>query len=163
MAKKNVISYLLNPKNWWLPLLVIFIVSIAGVTMIGAHTYTEAPPIPSYVSEKNETIFSKDEILKGQTVFQQYALMEYGSMFGDGANRGPDFTAEALHQVAVYMNAYYQSQLKTGDNIDLLRKGVAEQVKAEIKTNRYSNKTNAVLLSAGQVYAVEELVKLYNQ
>ena len=91
MARTNFINYLLHPKNWWLPLLVIFVISIAGVTMIGVHTYTEAPPIPTYVSSKNETVFSKEDVLKGQAVFQKYALMEYGSMFGDGANRGPDF------------------------------------------------------------------------
>ena len=100
MPKKNFINYLLNPKNWWLPLLIIFTISIAGVTMIGIHTYTEAPPIPNFVSSKNETIFTKEDILNGQAVFQKYALMEYGSMFGDGANRGPDFTAEALHKIS---------------------------------------------------------------
>jgi len=163
MRKKNFISYLLNPKNWWLPLLVIFIVSIAGVTMIGVHTYTEAPPIPSYVSAKNETIFSKEDVLKGQAVFQRYALMEYGSMFGDGANRGPDFTAEALHYVSQYMNDYYQAELKADNNMDLLKKGVAEQVKAEIKSNRYNKDHNSVLLSEAQVFGAGELVKFYTQ
>ena len=107
MAKRNFISYLLNPRNWWLPLLVIFLISITGVTLIGVHTYTEAPPIPNYLSLKNETLFSKEDVLKGQALFQRYALMEYGSMFGDGANRGPDFTAEALHYISQYMNDYY--------------------------------------------------------
>lgn len=163
MAENNFISYLLNPKNWWLPLLVIFIISIAGVTMIGIHTYTEAPPIPSYVSSKNETVFSKEDVLDGQAVFQKYALMEYGSMFGDGANRGPDYTAEALHYVSQYMNDFYQSKLKADANADILKKGIAEQVKAEIKNNRYSNNNNSVLLSDAQVFAVIELVKYYNQ
>ncbi|MBI3720684.1 MAG: cbb3-type cytochrome c oxidase subunit I [Sphingobacteriales bacterium] len=163
MAKTNFIGYLLNPKNWWLPLLIIFIISIAGVTTIGVHTYTEAPPIPSYVSSKNEIIFSKEDILKGQAVFQKYALMEYGSMFGDGANRGPDFTAEALHQVSQYMNAYYQLQLKTEANNDLLKKGITEQVRAEIKTNRYNNTNNTVTLTDAQTFAINELVKYYNQ
>ncbi|MBN8676524.1 MAG: cbb3-type cytochrome c oxidase subunit I [Chitinophagales bacterium] len=162
MAKRNFISYLLNPKNWWLPLLIIFIISIAGVTMIAVHTYTEAPPIPSYVSSKNETVFSKEDVLDGQAVFQKYALMEYGSMFGDGANRGPDYTAEALHYVSKYMNDFYQSQLKADANADLLKKGIAEQVKAEIKNNKYS-KNNSVLLSDAQAYAVSELIKYYNQ
>lgn len=163
MAKNNFISYLLNPKNWWLPLLVIFVISIAGVTTIGVHTYTEAPPIPSYVSSKNETVFSKENILNGQALFQRYALMEYGSMFGDGANRGPDYTAEALHYTAQYMNDYYQSHLKSNDNTDLLKKGVAEQVKAEIKTNRYDNNNNTVMLSDAQAFAVGELIKYYHQ
>jgi len=112
MAKNNFINYLLNPKNWWLPLLVIFTISIAGVTMIGIHTYTEAPPIPDYVAKNGKVVFSKVEILKRQVVFQKYALMEYGTMFGDGAIRGPDFTAEALHYVSQYMNQYYQPQFK---------------------------------------------------
>lgn len=127
---KNVISYLLNPKNWWLPLLLIFTISIAGVTMIGIHTYTEATPVPNYISSKGEVIFSKEDILKGQAVFQKYALMEYGTIFGDGALRGPDFTAESLHYISQYMNDYYQSKLKTDANIDLLKKGIAEQVKS---------------------------------
>lgn len=163
MAKNNFISYLLNPKNWWLPLLVIFIISIAGVTMIGVHTYTEAPPIPSYVSSKNETVFSKEDVLDGQAVFQKYALMEYGSMFGDGANRGPDYTAEALHYVSKYMNDYYQSKLKAEANSDLLKKGITEQIKVEIKNNHYSKEKNSVTLSDAQVFAVAELVKYYNQ
>jgi len=163
MAKNNFISYLLNPKNWWLPLLVIFIISIAGVTMIGVHTYTEAPPIPSYVSSKNKTVFSKEDVLDGQAVFQKYALMEYGSMFGDGANRGPDYTAEALHYVSKYMNDYYQSKLKAEGNSDLLKKGITEQVKLEIKNNHYSKEKNSVTLSDAQVFAVAELVKYYNQ
>ena len=163
MAKNNFIIYLLNPKNWWLPLLIIFVISVAGVTTIGVHTYTEAPPIPNYVSANNDTIFSKEDVLDGQAVFQKYALMEYGSMFGDGANRGPDYTAEALHYVSKYMNDYYQSKLKAEENSDLLKKGITEQVKLEIKNNHYSKEKNSVTLSDAQVFAVAELVKYYNQ
>src|SRR5262245_16831818 len=107
MGKKSAIGYLLNPKNWWLPLLIIFTISLAGVMMIAVHTYTEAPPVASYVNEKRESVFTKDDVLKGQALFQKYALMEYGSFFGDGANRGPDYTAEALHWVSQYMNRFY--------------------------------------------------------
>jgi len=163
MRQKNFISYLLNPKNWWLPLLVIFIISIAGVMMIAIHTYTEAPPIPTYVSSKNETVFSKQDVLKGQAVFQKYALMEYGSMFGDGANRGADFTAEALHHISQYMNDYYQLQLKAGANADFLKKGIGEQVKTEIKANSYQEKSDYAPLTDAQVFAANELVKFYHK
>jgi nitric oxide reductase subunit B len=161
MPKRNFISYLLNPKNWWLPLLVIFVISIAGVTMIAVHTYTEAPPIPAYTSEQNEIIFSKDDVLEGQAVFQKYALMEYGSMFGDGANRGPDYTAEALHKVTAYMNEFYRSKLTGDEASELMKKGVAEQVKSEIKSNRYNKQSNTLTLSDAQTYAANELVEFY--
>jgi nitric oxide reductase subunit B len=163
MPKRNSINYLLNPKNWWLPLLILFTISIAGVTMIGVHTYTEAPPIPDYVSKNGEVIFSKDDVLNGQAVFQKYALMEYGTMFGDGALRGPDYTAEALHQVSQNMRIYYESKLINQPNEDLLKKGIGEQVKAEIKTNKYDKNKNAVILSEGQVFGAGELVNYYTK
>ncbi len=163
MGKNTTITYLLNPKNWWLPLLLIFVISIAGVTMIGVQTYTEAPPIPNYISTGNKTIFSSEDVLDGQAVFQKYALMEYGSMFGDGANRGPDYTAEALHYVAVYMNDYYRANLRSAENADLLVKGVAEKVKAEIKNNSFTEKGNKVILTEAQAFAANELVRYYQE
>ncbi|MBI5857733.1 MAG: cbb3-type cytochrome c oxidase subunit I [Sphingobacteriales bacterium] len=163
MRNRSFISYLLNPKNWWLPLLIIFIISAAGVSTIAVHTYTEAPPIPSYISEKRETVFSKEEVLKGQALFQRYALMEYGTMFGDGGNRGPDFTAEALHYVSQYMNEYYQSQLKDSVNNGILKNGIAAQVKKEIKENRYDKNGNNVTLTDAQEFATRKLLNFYTQ
>ena len=164
MAKRrSSIGYLLNPKNWWLPLLLIFIISAAGVIMVGVHTYTEAPPIPTYISVKEEVVFSKDDIMNGQIVFQKYALMEYGSMFGDGADRGPDFTAEALHLISQYMKDYYQSKFQDNVNSGLLKKGIAEQVKIELKANRYNSNNNNVSLTEGQVYAANELQQYFEQ
>jgi len=79
----------MNPRKWWIPLSIIFAVSLGGVTFIGYETYHKAPPIPVFVSENGEgLVITADEILDGQPVFQQYDLMDYGSMFGDGANRG---------------------------------------------------------------------------
>ena len=161
MSNNNSITYLLNPKNWWLPLLIIFIVSICGVAMIGIHTYTEAPPIPNYVTEKGKVIISKEDILKGQAVFQEYALMEYGSMFGDGANRGPDYTAEALHRMSEYMNDYYKSGLNSDENSELAIRGAQEQVKYEIKANQYDKNTNSVKLADSQVAALSNLEDYY--
>ena len=162
MGTRNFMSYLLNPRNWWLPLLIIFVISAAGVTMIGVHTYTEAPPIPSYVSEKDEIIFSEKEVLGGQAVFQKYALMNYGSMFGDGANRGPDYTAEALHKLSQYMKEYYQSQLNQDQDNDLIKNGIVEKLKLEIKTNRY-NGEDKVILSNAQVFAANKLTEFYRE
>ncbi len=161
MRQKNFISYLLNTKNWWLPLLVIFTISVVGVTMIGIHTYTEAPPVPNFVHEKGGTVFTREDVLKGQAVFQKYSLMEYGSMFGDGANRGPDFTAEGLHQVALYMNQFYTASMKGGHTDEMLKLGIEQQVKKEIKSNRYETAGNKVLLSEAQAFAGAQLIKYY--
>lgn len=161
MFKKNLVEYILNPKNWWLPLLVIFVISISGVTFIGIHTYTEAPPIPNYVNTQNKVIYSKKKILEGQAVFLKYALMEYGSMFGDGANRGPDFTAEALHQVAEEMKNYYVINNANQINDSFTKYGIVEKVKYEIKNNNYQELTNSVQLSNAQNFAITKLENYY--
>lgn len=143
MKKHGLLPSLLNPQHWWLPLLIIVVVSVAGVVMIGVHTYTEAPPIPTYVTEDGATVISHDEILRGQLVFQKYGLMDYGSMFGDGALRGADFTAEALHAVT----------------IDMMKTLPPDVVRAEIKRNRYDVSTNTVRLSPAHVHAARELAE----
>ncbi|KXK21991.1 MAG: nitric oxide reductase qNor type [Bacteroidetes bacterium OLB12] len=161
MNKPGSIEYLLNPKNWWLPLLIIFIISITGVFMMGLHTYTDAPPVPNFITHDSKPVYSKEDIQNGQVVFQKYALMEYGSVFGDGAYRGPDYSAEALHRTATGMQEYYSKQ-HAGDG-DLARLGISEKVKAEIKANTYNKDKNSVILTDAHAYAALQLVDYYNQ
>lgn len=162
-APKN-ISYLMNTRNWWGPLLFIAIISILGVGMIGFQTYNDAPPMASMVDAKGDVVVSRESMLAGQTVFHKYALMEYGSFFGDGAQRGPDFTAEALHQVSLFMQEYKSAQLKAEKGVepdDMQQKIIAEQVKEELKVNRYDKKSNTIKLSDAEVYAFDKLNTYY--
>jgi nitric oxide reductase subunit B len=162
-APKN-ISYFMNTKNWWAPLTFIFIISVLGVGMIGFQTYNDAPPMTGFVSNTGDVLVTKQNIEQGQIIFHKYALMEYGSFFGDGAQRGPDFTAEALHQVSVFMHEYYVRQYKEEKGIDpdpMQTKVIGEQVKEELKINRYDKKTNTVMLSDAGVYALDKLKTYY--
>lgn len=164
MAKRAVLSYLMKPTNWWVPLLIILVISLAGVMMIGVQTYRDAPPVSDFVSPEGEVIVSKDDIVNGQKVFHRYALMDYGSMFGDGAGKGPDFTAEALHQVAQSMNAYYREREREQGQRALReweKDGIETRVQKEIKDNRYQEEQDVVVLSDGQQHAVEALEAYY--
>jgi nitric oxide reductase subunit B len=157
-------SYIMNPKNWWAPLTFILVISLLGVGMIGVQTYIDAPPMSAFVDEKNNMIFDQKTIEKGQEVFHKYALMEYGSYFGDGAQRGPDFTADALHQISQSMVKFYLDELKQlkseGSNqYDVSQ--IEERVKAELKINRYDKASDLVRLSPAQVYAHEQLQNHY--
>lgn len=157
-TRKGFIYFLMNPKKWWIPLTLILVISITGVSIIGYETYFKAPPIPDYVNTAGQTIVSKADILEGQTVFQHYALMEYGSMFGDGATRGPDFTAEALHQVSLGMKEFF---LKNNVNSDLEKSGIDETVKKLIKKNTYSDSNNSVEFTEAHEYAFRHLTAYY--
>ncbi len=156
--RKGFIHFLMNPKKWWIPLTFIFMVSITGVGLIGYETYYEAPPIPDFVGESGEAIVAENDILDGQETFQRLALMDYGSMFGDGANRGPDFTAQALHQITIYVTDYHAN---APDLSKLAFLGAKEQVKRELRANKYEKLTNRVQLTPSQEYAYHRLVDFY--
>ncbi len=158
--KRGFIHFLMDPRKWWLPLTLIFLVSFTGVGIIGYETYHEAPPIPDFLSESGDPVFTHDQIIEGQMTFQRLALMDYGSMFGDGANRGPDFTAQALHQIALYIREYYQNQPELSKLAFL---GAEEQAKRELKVNRYNKSANTVPLTAAQEYACKKLPAFYEE
>jgi len=162
-SKRTFLGYLMNPRNWWLPFFLILGVSLAGVVFIGYETYEKSPPVPDFADEQGKTVLGRDRILEGQRVFQHYALMEYGSMFGDGALRGPDFTAQALHEISNRMAQYYRQQATPAPagQETLLEKGIGAQVKSDIKSNRYDPAANRVVLSAGQVFAIQGLEEFY--
>ncbi len=144
------ISYFMNTKNWWQPLLFILIISVAGVGMIGYQTYNDAPPMTGFKSPTGEVLMDKTTIEEGQKVFHKYALMEYGSFFGDGAQRGPDYTAEALHYITVYMNEYQVEAFKRENGRepnDMELKIIGENIKEELKENRYDEAGNIVALT----------------
>src|SRR5690606_16818406 len=122
------------------PLLFILIISLAGVGMIGYQTYMDAPPMTGFRTSTGENLITKLVIEDGQEVFHKYALMEYGSYFGDGAQRGPDYTAEALHQVVLLMKEYHAQEFKKENGrapTDMELKIIGETVKEEVKENRY--------------------------
>ncbi|MDI1322042.1 MAG: cbb3-type cytochrome c oxidase subunit I [Algoriphagus sp.] len=154
------LNYLMKPRNWWLPFTLIFVVSFTGLIFIGYQTYQEAPPIPDYVDQSGNVLISKSDILAGQEVFHRYALMEYGSMFGDGALRGPDFTAQTLHEIAMSMRTFH-SNTSIGTVSDLEKSGIQELVKGEIKANAYAEESNTAKLSDSQVFATQEIEKFY--
>ncbi|HEX5624951.1 MAG TPA: cbb3-type cytochrome c oxidase subunit I [Saprospiraceae bacterium] len=162
-ATKN-ISYIMNTRNWKGPLIFIFVISLLGVGMIGFQTYVDAPPMTGFQDQQGAVVLDAQQMVRGQEVFHKKALMEYGSFFGDGAQRGPDYTAEALHLISVYMNDYYRADIlaKTGKEASASEiQQIEQQVRVELKQNQYNKADNLVTLSPAQVYALQNLRKYY--
>ncbi|MGB3085678.1 MAG: hypothetical protein WBB21_13220, partial [Saprospiraceae bacterium] len=158
------INYIMNTKNWKGPLLFILIISLLGVGMIGFQTYVDAPPMSGFKDSQGKIIIDQKTIERGQEVFHKKALMEYGSFFGDGAQRGPDFTAEALHLMTGYMNTFYLDEIKIKTNTEpeeyqIIQ--IQEKVKAELKQNNYNVQDKLVKLSTAQIFALDQIKKYY--
>ena len=65
------------------------------------------PPYPDkVVSEDGAVVLDKDAIMRGQDVYQQYGLMDHGSVWGHGSLRGMDFSATTLHLMGKTMQSF---------------------------------------------------------
>jgi nitric oxide reductase subunit B len=148
----------MHRRMWWLPLLVVLAIGAGSMLFVGSRTYRDAPPVPDFVTEDGVPILTHEAIVRGQIVFQKYALMDYGSLFGDGAARGTDFTADALRESALAAIAYYAGgappQTAQYD-------AAVARVQRELRQNRWEPATNRVVLSAGQARAHAALVHHY--
>lgn len=167
----NILNWIDQRKHWWKVFFIILVVSVSVVGYIGYKTYQYAPPICDFVNSDGKVVFSAEDIIKGQQLFFRYGLMDYGSYLGDGGMRGPDFTAEALHLTARWMNEYYDAEWKEKIPEDELRRAVVQSlVQKELKENHYDAdyygdghqtrfNPGAVSISAAQEYAFGKLVQ----
>src|SRR5512141_1783590 len=87
---------------WWRhAVILVMVFGFSVLTLVTVLTYTNAPPIPSRVTDPaGGTLFTQEEIEHGQEVFFKYGLMEHGTLWGHGAYLGPDYSAEYLHRLA---------------------------------------------------------------
>ena len=129
-----------------LTLLLGFTVMLVG----GAYIYKTRAPIPaSVVDPAGNLLFTAGDVQKGQEIFRQYNLMNYGSMLGHGAYLGPDYTAQALH----WMTEGMRTQRTRGqyNALDLGQKAAVDaEVAAELRINRYDAGLDKLTFTAGQ-------------
>jgi nitric oxide reductase subunit B len=159
-SKMNFALILVNKKYWLTHFLIVSVISIAGLIYLGGATYMGAPPLEDYVSSTGETIISQKQIKRGQEIFHLRGLMNYGSFWGDGAERGPDFTADALHRTVMGMRAFYAQAIvnDSGGNLSQHDEdGISVRVIREVHNNTYDEEAGVIRLNDAQVSAFRDL------
>ncbi|WP_121822013.1 nitric-oxide reductase large subunit [Halostella salina] len=90
---------------------ILVVVFVANLVVMGAGawlSYQAAPPIPDTIeSESGETVVTDESVREGKKAFQQYGLMNHGSILGNGAYYGVDYTADTLDLKVQHMRDYY--------------------------------------------------------
>ena len=126
---------------WFQVSVLTFIVGFTILGILASLIYNENPPVPQkIIDEDGNVIYTHEDIINGQNLFQRRGFMEYGTIFGHGAYLGPDFTAQYLHEEAVSMISAYKS---TGmDDAD-----AKEKVKNELKTNTFGQSSSTLKFS----------------
>ncbi|MFL6375713.1 MAG: nitric-oxide reductase large subunit [Pyrinomonadaceae bacterium] len=91
-------------KKLWLMLGGVMVISFAVLGYIGVEIYYQAPPEPNQIVTNTGKVFlTKDDIQKGQNVWQAMGGMQSGSIWGHGSYVAPDWTAEYLHRESVFI------------------------------------------------------------
>ncbi len=142
-------------KLWAQASVFTFLMGFTGLGILAAVIYEQQAPLPArVVTPSSDVLFTRDDIMAGQHIFQKYELMQYGTLFGHGAYLGPDFTAQYLHGAALDMISFYGEKEAPAPD-------VRARVVRELKTNTYDGDIDTIAFSAGQVHAFETMNRFY--
>ncbi|MDO8473155.1 MAG: cbb3-type cytochrome c oxidase subunit I [Dehalococcoidia bacterium] len=163
--KRTFAQVLLDKRSWWAHFVIVGAISVAGLLALGIWTYQGAPPLVNFVSATTgETVITRDQIDRGKEVWHLRGLMDWGSFWGDGADRGPDFTADALHRTVLAMRTYYENEKKRGGALTQTdQDAFAPRIQREIHTNGFDEQAGVIRINDAQIFAFNELVVHYTR
>ncbi|QLH84603.1 nitric-oxide reductase large subunit [Halosimplex pelagicum] len=124
--------------------------------------YQEAPPIPEeVVGPDGETVMTGTDIREGKKAFQRDGLMNHGSILGNGAYYGADYTADTLDLKVEHMRDFYARERygsEYGDLDSAEQAAVGDDVEQDLDEG-YGG--GAIQYSAAEVYAHEQIREEY--
>ncbi len=120
----------LSRKGLYASFWFIGIFMVAILIYYTANLIKEVPPIARTVSSQSgEILYTFDDVAAGKGYFQQFDLMDYGTMLGMGAYMGPDFSTDFMHKRAEFLYEHFAQQ-KFGKSTKNLLKTELAVVKA---------------------------------
>lgn len=165
--KESLLDKFMSKKGLYVSFWFVAIIMVTALIYYTATLHKEVPPIPQkVVADDGSLLYTYDDIIQGKVYFQQFDLMDWGSLLGMGAYIGPDFSTDFLHNRTNYLYDFYGYELY-GKPKKLLSKielgAVKERVKKDIKeqtklTENLVKYTKAS--SEAYKYNVEYLVNL---
>jgi hypothetical protein len=129
------------------------VMGFSALIMLSVKAYDNAPPIPAKsVTADGNLLFTAEDISSGQAVFLKYGLMNNGTIWGHGAMLGPDFSAQTLHNLALFFaELIAQASFKAPyASLNARQKGTVDgEVAVAFKTNRFDPANGTLTLAPG--------------
>jgi nitric oxide reductase subunit B len=145
-------------------LAVVFVVNL--IVMGGGAVYSaqQVPPIPQEVTGPDgEVVVTQTQVQDGKIAFQKNGLMNHGSILGNGAYYGVDYTADALRLKTEHMRSYYARE-RYGESYDALpapeQSAVDRLVRDDLDGTIAEGRTT-IQYSAAEAYAHEQVRETY--
>ncbi|WP_119155330.1 nitric-oxide reductase large subunit [Caldimonas tepidiphila] len=142
----------------WLGL--IFVLSFGALGYLGYQIYLSAPPIPSaVVSTDGETLFTGEQIQRGQQAWLAAGGQQLGTVWGHGSYVAPDWSADWLHREAVALQDIRTRQLnKDASSLGAADRGaIAAALREEMRRNTHDEATGIVKVSAERAQAIRQV------
>ncbi|MDT8432949.1 MAG: nitric-oxide reductase large subunit [Bacteroidales bacterium] len=141
----------MNTKKLWIGFILVMIISFGILGIFGREIYRKAPPIPERVMTHEGTVLmTASDIKDGQNVWQSMGGQEVGTIWGHGAYKAPDWTADWLHREALYILNYWSEEEYSRKYEDLdpeYQAMLTERLKGELRKNQYDEATQALTIS----------------
>lgn len=150
----------------WAAFAAVMIASFAVLGYYGYEIYREAPPVPKQVVDSNgKVLFTGEDILDGQNVWQSMGGHNIGSVWGHGSYVAPDWSADWLHREAVFILDKW-GQKDYGAPFEKLtdeQKAVlTTRLQKELRQNTYDPATGTLTVSAIRAEAIQSISKHYS-
>jgi len=133
--KQTFLDKFMSKKGLYTSFWFIAIFMVVALIYFTANLQKEVPPIAKQVkSVSGEVLYTYDDVAEGKGYFQEFDLMDWGTMLGMGAYMGPDFTTDFFHHRAEYLYDFYAQEIysKSAKDLTEVEKGaVKERVKQD--------------------------------
>jgi nitric oxide reductase subunit B len=153
-------------RRYWALLIGTLIAAFSLLGFMGGEIYRKAPPLPDrVVTESGRTVFTKDDVLNGQLVWQSTGGQQLGSIWGHGAYQAPDWSADWLHRESLALLEIWaeRSYGKPYSELDAEQKAALDsRLPRELRRNTYDEATGAVTISDDRWAAIERTFEHYD-
>lgn len=144
-----------------------FVVGMVVLLAGGFSARDELPPYPGkIVGPDGKVLFQREDILAGQDVYQRHGLMDHGSVWGHGSQRGPEFSAVSLKILGDAVRKWISEKdfgTPYGNLDPLQREMVDVKVVREVKTNRYDPGKDVLTLTEAQVLGLNAVQQFWER
>lgn len=154
-----------NTKRLWIVFGLALFTAFFILGWFGREVYRQVPPIPRLVATTDgKILFTSEDILRGQQVWQSMGGQEVGSIWGHGAYQAPDWSADWLHREASALGELLGQRRFGSPFQDLApsQKAVIDaQLRDEMRTNSYDASSGTLTVSPLRAEAMARTAQHY--
>lgn len=156
----------MSNRSLWSTLIGVVVGTFLILGWFGREVYRQAPPIPQQVvASDGRLLFTEDDILSGQQVYQSMGGQQVGTVWGHGAYVAPDWSADWLHREAVSLLDGWARATHDRPWAELEaepRAALQARLIEHLRRNTYDPATGTITVSTDRAAAMADVAAHYN-